>query len=211
LVNNPPTIDETIGRGSGMATVETGRMTADEFWVWCTRPENQDRFYELDQGEVVEMPSPGELHGVLCSLIAHILWSYVFQRGRGYVCGNDTGLLVQRNPDVIRGPDVMLFDEPRQLDALSKQYATVPKLVVEVLSPNDSQGKVNQRIGQYLRRGVPLVWLLDPEPRIVTVYQPGKELVTCDETEELTGMEILPDLRLRVAELFTLPEGSPGV
>jgi Uma2 family endonuclease len=190
-----------------MATVETRRMTADEFWNWVNRPENDDRLYELDQGEVVEMPSPGERHGVLCSMVAHLLWGYVFRRGTGYVCGNDTGLLVQRDPDTVRGPDVMLFDEPRRLESLSPTYAVgVPKLVVKVLSPHDTPGKVNRRIGQYLRRGVPLVWLVDPEPRIVTVYRPGQEMYTRDETEELTGEDVLPDLRVPVANVFTLPE-----
>ncbi len=194
-----------------MATVETRRMTADEFWEWANRPENQDKLYELDQGEVVAMPTPGELHGVLCSMIAHLLWGYVFRRGAGYVCGNDTGLLVQRDPDTLRGPDVMLFDEPRRLESLSKKFSTgLPKLVVEVLSPHDSPGKVNRRISQYLRRGVPLVWLVDPDPRIVTVYRPGKDMYTRDETEELTGEDVLSDLRLRVAELFTLPETPAG-
>lgn len=191
-----------------MATVETRRMTADEFWEWASRPENEDKHLELDQGEVVEVPPPGELRGVLCSMIAHLLWNYVLGRGAGYVCGNDTGLLVQRDPDTVRGPDVMLFNEPRRLEALSTKYATgLPALVVEVVSPWDSPGKVNRRIGQYLRRGVPLVWLVDPEPRIVTVYQPAKEHYTRDETEELTGEDVLPELRLRLVDLFTLAEG----
>jgi Uma2 family endonuclease len=190
-----------------MATVEARRMTADEFWEWAKRPGNEDKAFELDHGEVVETPTPGELHGVLCSMVAHLLWNYVFRRGGGYVCGNDTGLLVQRNPDTVRGPDVMLFDEPRQLDALNSRYATgVPKLVVEVLSPGDAPGKVNRRIGQYLQRGVPLAWLVDPEARIITVYRPGQEMYTRDETEELSGEGVLPDLRLPVAAVFTLPE-----
>jgi Uma2 family endonuclease len=189
-----------------MATVETRRMSADEFWEWAIRPENEAKNYELDHGAVVEMPTPGELHGVLCSMLAHLLWSYVFRRGAGYVCGNDTGLLVQRDPDTVRGPDVMVFDEPKRLESLSKKYAVgVPKLVVEVLSPSDNQGKVNRRIGQYLRRGVPLVWLVDPEPRIITVYRPEKEMYTRDETDELTGEDVLPELRVRVADVFTLP------
>jgi Uma2 family endonuclease len=192
-----------------MATVGTELLTAEEFFDWATRPENQDKLYELEEGRVVEVPPPGELHGTLCGLIAHLLWNYVFQQGKGYVCSNDTGLLVRRGPDTLRGPDVMLFDESRQLDDLSRRFTDrVPKLVVEVLSPNDPQGKVNRRIGQYLKRGVPLVWLVDPEVRIVTVYRPGKEFFTVEETDELTGEEVLPGLRMRVGDLFTLP-GQP--
>jgi len=121
-----------------MTTVASELLTAEQFWEWASRSENQDKLYELESGKVVEMPPPGELHGILCGWITHLLWSYVVQRGRGYVCSNDTGLLVQRNPDSVRGPDVMLFDDSRPLEEMSRQFTErIPRLVVEVLSPSD--------------------------------------------------------------------------
>jgi Uma2 family endonuclease len=189
-----------------MATVTTGPMTAEEFADWAARPENQGRRVELDRGEVVEMPPPSELHGLLCSWIAHLLWRFVIARGKGAVFSNDTGLIVERRPDTVRGPDLMLFDETRSLENVSRKFSErLPSLVVEVQSPSDQRGKVDRRIKQYLRRGVSLVWLVDPEVRTVTVFQPGKEFCILDETEELTGEDALPDLRFRVAELFALP------
>jgi Uma2 family endonuclease len=159
----------------------------------------------------VEVPPPGELQGVVGSLLTYLLSRYVFGRGRGYVCSNDTGLLVGRDPDTVRGPDVMLFDEVGRFDDLSRKFAErVPRLIVEVLSPHDQVTRVNRRISQYLRRGVPLIWLVDPEVHSVTVYRGGGFHSVLDETEELTGEEALPDLRLRVAELFTLPQAPGG-
>ena len=66
--------------------------------VFCLAPhcEKGDKTFELERGEIVEMPSPGELHGVVCFLIVHLLGKYLFQRLRGYLCTNDTGLLVAR-------------------------------------------------------------------------------------------------------------------
>jgi Uma2 family endonuclease len=193
-----------------MATVQSKRMTADEFFAWLQNVERGDKTFELERGEIIEMPSPGELHGVLCALLAHLLWRFVFQRGHGYVCSNDTGLLVETDPDTVRGPDLMLFDETRKLEELSRKFAVgLPKLAVEVMSPTDQATKTNRRISQYLARGVALVWLVDPEVRSVTVYRPGASHTVLDETEELTGDGALPDLRLRVAELFTVP-GQPS-
>jgi Uma2 family endonuclease len=181
-------------------------MTAEEFWEWANRPENSNKRFELAAGEPVEMPPPGEQHGALCSWIAHLLWTFVVRTGAGGVASNDTGLLVQREPDTVRGPDVMLFSESLPLDALDRKFSSrVPSLVVEVLSPNDRWDQVNVRIGQYLRRGVPLVWVLHPETRTVTVYRPREIQQVRDETEEVSGEDVLPDLRFRVAELFTLP------
>jgi Uma2 family endonuclease len=189
-----------------MATVETRKMTADEFVAWLDTVDNGDKVFELERGEIVEMPSPGELHGVVCGLVAYLLWRYIFQRGKGYLCTNDTGLLVEREPDTLRGPDIMLFDESRRLDQMSRKYtAHIPKLVVEVRSPNDQPTKMTRRVGQYLQRGVGLVWLVDPEVRSVTVCRADRFPRVLDEAEELTGEELLPDLRLRVAELFAVP------
>jgi Uma2 family endonuclease len=192
-----------------MASVRPKLMTVDEFYGWASRPENADKLYELDEGQVVEMPPPSELHGVLCAFIAHLLWVYVQQRGKGYVCSNDTGLLLKRKPGTVRGPDVMLFDNGPFLGKFSRRYAErVPKLLVEVLSPSDRMAAVNRRISQFLKRGVPLVWLVDPETRTVTVYRPGKELRVVREGEELTGEDVLPKMRYRVEHLFAF-SGPP--
>jgi Uma2 family endonuclease len=193
-----------------MATVQTKLLTAEEFFEWANRPENADRFLELDEGEVVEMPPPGEIHGVLCGFIAHLLWAYVLERGKGAVSSNDTGLLVKRKPGTVRGPDIMVFDESRPLRRLSRKYSErVPRLIVEVLSPNDKMPKVNRRISQYLKRGVPLVWLVDAETRTVTVYRHGKDFEVLRGHEVVTGEDVLPKLRYRVAELFAVP-GEEG-
>lgn len=189
-----------------MATVETKRLTAEEFWEWVNRPENQDKFFELDRGEVVEVTRPAEYHGVLCAWIAHLLWRYVLQRRRGCVCSNDTGLLVERDPDTLRGPDLMFIDEPLGLEQLSRKFTQrIPQLVIEVMSPNDRLTQLNRRIGQYLERGVGLVWLVDVDVRSITVYRRDRYPRVLDDSEELTGEDVLPDLRLAVSELFTLP------
>jgi Uma2 family endonuclease len=192
-----------------MATVTTKPMTAEEFYDWANRPENRDRFWELEHGEVVEMPTPGEVHGILCGFIAHLLWAFVIRRGRGAVSANDTGLLVEENPDTVRGPDLMLFDESLPLDQLSRKFTRrIPRLIVEVRSPSDQPTMMIKRAGDYLRRGASLVWIVDFEVRSVTVCRADRFPMVLDETEEVSGEEVLPDLRFRVAELFALP-GSP--
>jgi Uma2 family endonuclease len=189
-----------------MATAGKKRMTAEEFFEWANRPENQDRHLELERGEVVEMPPPGELHGVVCSLIVYLLSRYVFQRGKGYICCNDTGLLIERDPDTLRGPDIMLFNETRRMEELSPKLTEgVPCLVVEVLSPHDRTSKINLRVSQYLKLGVALVWLVDPEVRVVTVYQADKTHQVLDETDDLLGGDVLPEFRCKVADLFAMP------
>jgi Uma2 family endonuclease len=189
-----------------MTTVASKLMTADEFYDWVHRPENENRCFELERGEVIEMPPPSKPHGFACANASRILGIFAYQRKRGYPCTNDAGLIVEEGPDTVRGPDISFYEDDQNLDTMDRKYALQPpRLVVEVLTPNDKQSKTNVRISQYLKRGVPLVWLVDPELRIVTVYRSGKDLYTRDNGEELTGEDVLPDFRCRVAEFFALP------
>jgi Uma2 family endonuclease len=187
-------------------------MTAEEFFEFANQTENRDRQFELERGEVVEMSRPGERHGCVCVNVGSFLHNYARQRRRGYACSNDTGLILERGPDTVRGPDLMFYDEVRRYDELQVRYSDrVPTLTVEVLSPNDRFSKVMRRIATFLARGVGLVWLVDPEDRCVTVYRPNQLPQVLEGNDELTGDGLLPDLRCRVAEFFYLPgEEAPS-
>jgi Uma2 family endonuclease len=181
-------------------------MTADEFFDFVHRPENRDRRFELERGEVVELSLPGERHGYVCVNVGRILMNFAFQRRKGYACCNDTGLILERDPDTVRGPDVMFYDLLRRYGDLNTKWsAQPPTLVVEVLSPNDRWSKVSRRIAQYLSRGSALVWIVDPEDQSVTVYRAGELPQVFEGTDELTGNNVLPDFRCRVADFFYLP------
>ncbi len=184
----------------------TNRLTAEEFFEWVHRPENRDRCFELERGKVIEMPPPGERHGYVSGNVGRILGNHTFQIGRGYVCTNDTGVIVETDPDTVRGIDVTLYDELKRYDELNPKYAMhLPKLAVEVLSPEVRPGKMTRRVSQFLRKGIPLVWIVDPEGRDVTVYRPGQEPYVLGEHDEITGEDALPDLRCRVADFFRMP------
>lgn len=188
-----------------MATVHTGKMTAEEFWDWCQRPENADRRVELDRGEIVDLPLTGMQHGVVCSWVAYLLGEHVLQHG-GQIAINNTGLVIQEDPGTVRGPDLILFGESLPWEQLRPEHSRrLPQLVVEVLSPSDKTTYVIRCVADYLRRGIPLVWLVDPSDRTVSVHRPGELPVTLDQGDELTGDGVLVDFRLPVAKLFKLP------
>jgi Uma2 family endonuclease len=196
-----------------MSTATTPqRMNAEAFFAWCNRPENRDRHFELERGEVVEVSRPGERHGFVCHNAGRFLGNYTFQRRKGYVLGNDTGVILERDPDTVRGPDIVLYDQVRRYDDLSARYCEQPPtLAVEVLSPSDRWGKVMRRIDQFLRQGIAVVWVVDPDSRSVTVHRPNQLPQVFEGEDELTGDPEMPGFRCRVADLFYMPgeEVSP--
>src|SRR5687767_14698866 len=88
---------------------KTKRMTAEQFLRWSHLPENEAGCYELYRGEIIEVPPPQHPHGVYCWLASKILTEYLIKRGDGYLCTNDTGIIVERKPDTVRGADLILF------------------------------------------------------------------------------------------------------
>jgi len=194
-----------------MATAETKLMTAEEFWEWVHLPENSSRSFELVRGEVVEMTKPGKFHGFVCANIAFVLGLFARERGRGYVCTNDTGVQVETDPDTVRGPDILFFEDVSDVEKIDRKYGTVPpQLAVEVLSPNDSFRSVYRRVHEQLDFGTPLVWVADPESRSVVVFRTGREDQLLNSNQEITGEDVLPQFRCRVAEFFAMPGAEPA-
>jgi Uma2 family endonuclease len=181
-------------------------LTADEFYDFVHQPENADRWFELVRGEVIELPPPRKPHGFVCSNIARILGNYTFERGKGYATSNDSGVILERHPDTVRGPDVAVYEDANTFDELHPKYGEAPpRLAVEVLSPDDRAPAVMRKITDYLRTGVALVWVIDPQARTLTVHRPDAPQRSLGSADEVTGDEVLPGLRCLVGDFFRLP------
>jgi Uma2 family endonuclease len=54
-----------------------------------------------------------------------------------------------------------------------------------------------------------MVWVIDPESRTLTVHRPERSPVELTEGQDLTGEDVLPEFRCRVADLFFMPGEQP--
>jgi Uma2 family endonuclease len=89
----------------------TKLMTAGEFQDWLAGPTAPDRDFELVCGKLIEKRVEGRLHGLVCANVGCMLGDFTRRRQRGLVCINNCGVFVQRNPDTVIGPDILLFDD----------------------------------------------------------------------------------------------------
>lgn len=90
----------------------------------------------------------------------------------------------------------------RQSGLAEGHIRITPDLVVEVLSPTDLEREVSRRLLDYLRAGVRLLWVINPEARLVQVYRPGRRGVIRPEIDHLEGAEVLAGFRVPVQALF---------
>jgi Uma2 family endonuclease len=183
-----------------MSTVASKLVTAEEF---MKMPEPTDGSkQELVRGVIVTMPPPKGRHGVCCSKVNRLLGNHVAAKRLGHVTCNDTGFILQRNPDTVRGPDAAFWSVQRVPEVPDGYFEVPPDLAVEVVSPDDSHTRVQEKVRNYLKHGVRMVWVVDPDLRIVTVYRSSELARTFEETETITGEDVLPEFSCRVAEMF---------
>ncbi len=184
-----------------MATVSEKLLTWKEF---AALPEPRDGSRrELVRGAIIIMVLPGFRHGKVQGRIVSILDQFARPRRLGQVLG-ETGVITERDPDSVRGPDVVYWSAARlPLDAEPEVWADVPPdLCVEVRSPDESGPKMKNKADEYLAAGVGVVWYVDPTARTVTIYRPGQpaRVVAADDT--LTGEDVLPGFACPVADFF---------
>ena len=122
----------------------------------------------------------------------------------GRVGGTDGGVLIQRNPDTVREPDIFFVSASRlPLDDQSEGYLEVsPELVVEIVSPSDTQQAVNDKTEMWLRQGVQMVVEVYPAERAVMVHRRGIPFVTLTGDDVLDCGDVLPGFSLPLSEIF---------
>lgn len=84
-------------------------------------------------------------------------------------------------------------------------WDVVPNLAGEVVSPNDEVDELQNKIADYFRTGVELVWVVYPAQQQVHVYQSLTKITVLTKADALDGGTVVPGFRLPLAELFTDP------
>ena len=182
-------------------STQTRLLTADEFLVW---PDEPGMRQELIRGEVVTMSLSGGRHGEVASEIGCLLGNYIEDEALGESYAAETGFIIERDPDTVRGADVA-FVRTDRLAAIAKPEKHIPfapDLAVEVIDIDDRRDEVEAKVQTWLRAGSLLVWSVDPESRTVVVYRPGAEPVTLREDQQIDAGDVIPGFRCLVADFF---------
>jgi Uma2 family endonuclease len=183
-----------------MTTATAKLITAEEFSQMPDPPDGSQQ--ELVRGVIVTMPPPKGLPGACCAEVVLSLGRFVKEHKLGRVFSNDTGFILERGPDTVRGPDVSFWSGERLPEILENYTDIPPDLVVEVVSPGDHFTRIQNKVRQYLDCGVRMVWVVDPMDRSVTVYRSREQMKLLIETDTLSGEDIVPGFSCRVADLL---------
>jgi Uma2 family endonuclease len=176
-------------------------VTADEL---LALPTGMGKRYELVMGELREISPSGWRHGEIVDNLQALLSSYVRAHDLGRGFGAETGFLSARNPDTVRAPDFAFIAKahlPKEKPA-EAFWPGAPDLAVEVVSPSDRTGDVNEKIDAWLAAGCVAVWVINPQLETVTVYRSRTNIEIKTAGEVLDGGAVVPGFSCAVDELF---------
>jgi Uma2 family endonuclease len=159
--------------------------------------------YELDNGRLIFVVPPGDTHGAVQSNIATELKVQGERKGHGRV-RTEVGVVLWRDPDSVLTPDVLFISKKSLPLRKSREgyLETIPNLVVEVRSKNDSLKYIQRKAQQYLKAGVEIVWIADATTQTLTVHSADGEPKVYGESEVLQLPELIPDFSMPVADVF---------
>lgn len=160
--------------------------------------------YELVDGQLKERKMgslsswvAGETFRRIANFNAESRQGWVWPEGTGFQC-------FPFNPNLVRKPDTSFIRFGRLLGETPAMgfERIAPDLAVEVISPNDLAAEIDEKIQEYQRAGVRLIWIINPGTRTVQVIRPDGSGNRLTEREELTGEDVLPGFRCHITDLF---------
>ena len=167
-------------------------------------PDN-DKQYELIEGELILNPAPVPRHQWIVLNIASELRAYFRREGGGRVFSAPIDVVLSE--DVLLQPDVIVIRTERISIIDEKNIQGAPNLVVEVLSVGTRRRDEILKRKLYERAGVDEYWIVDPVIDVVKIYRrSGASFVRAAEISTESGGEItsplLPGFALDVNLVF---------
>ncbi len=153
---------------------------------------------ELYNGRVV-FKMPNFAHAIIQNNIGKKIGNYLDEHPIGFVGGDANFRLWPERHRESRAPDISFILKERLPKNLFRFLPMAPDLAVEILSPDDSFMRVMEKVDEYLRQGVKIVWVVIASTREVLVCTAkGKYSVR----DMLTAPELLPGFELPVQDIF---------
>lgn len=161
--------------------------------------------YEVVEGELLVTPSPRYRHQVIVGRLAARLRDYLNPLGHAdAVLTSPADITWGKSPrdaDDLVQPDVFVLDSRDR----PVEWLDVTRLVLaaEVISPGSTHADRVVKRKTYQRHGVETYWVVDPDAKLVEVWQPhdDRPIIVTDVLPWTFG-ESGAELRVPLAELF---------
>jgi Uma2 family endonuclease len=181
------------------------KMDDEQFFQFC-QINKELRLERTAEGDIVIMSPESASSGIGNARLIYYFVDWADKNGSGEVFGSSTGFILPNG--ATRSPDIAWVHNER-LKTLSENewqrfLPLCPDFVLELRSPSDRLTVLQKKMEEYVGTGARLGWLLDPEPKQVHVYRPGRSPEILNDPAELSGEPVLPGFRLELEKVWSV-------
>ena len=157
---------------------------------------------ELVNATLVEKPM-GSHESAIAMELSYNLKHFIKQNGIGGRVTGEAGPLRMSAANV-RMPDVCWTapGDRRSSERDKKVPQEPPTLAVEVISEDNTDAEMDQKLREYFASGCRLGWVLYPKTRTLRVFAGVDRFRTLEANDTLDGGDVLPGFSVRVGDLF---------
>lgn len=172
-------------------------QTLEAFIDW----ESTDGFkYEWKDGEIIRFSGMNKKQYYIYDVLNVLFIEKGYHRTGTFMAEPDVMLTAFQ----MRRPDIAYFTK-EQIQSGRKGEDVIPAFVIEVLSETDMAYRIEEKIVEYFKAGVQVVWNIIPEQEVVYVYTSRKHVTICLEDDICSAAPVLPDFTISVNTLFAQP------
>lgn len=100
-----------------------------------------------------------------------------------------------------RKPDVAYFTK-EQIKQAAQNTNTIPSFIIEVLSTHDPINTVTNKVLEYFKAGVQVVWHIFPEQEMVYIFTSPKHITVCEGDDICSASPALPAFEIIAKDIF---------
>jgi len=186
LLLHYPRNNDWYEAGEPVYNYGTSPRKRPENWVsyreFIEMTEKSDKRYELIDGVVYMMPSPGFSHQNMIGKLYLLFHDYFAEDSScaPYLSPFDVDLIRQpikeerevTEDDInVVQPDLLVICDPEKDINEKDRYKGTPELVVEILSPSTRSKDTAKKTDLYMESGIKEFWMIDPDNECIQVYR----------------------------------------
>ena len=165
-----------------------------EFIEWVP---NDGYKYEWNDGEIIKFTGMNKTQVYIFEILSRLFAK------KGLI---ENGTLVSEYDTILSGIQMRRPDIAYLTSEQTKQgrigIDVIPEFVIEIISTNDKLYPVQEKITEYFKAGVKVVWLILPDEKLIEIYTSRRDVKICIEDDVCSAAPVLPDFEIKVSELF---------
>jgi Uma2 family endonuclease len=160
---------------------------------------------EIINGEVYEMSPPLTIHQRI-SMRLSARFSTFLKKKTCEVFAAPFGVRLFPEPDqsddTVLEPDLVVICDPSKIDDRGCNGA--PDLVIEILSPSNTNKELLLKFNLYCEAGVREYWVIEPETRLVQIslLEKGRYVTATYGVSDVVPVTVLPGLSIDLKTIF---------